>query len=85
MDIDEIKWSVNLIGKEFESDIWNYGFYCENTIKECVSCSFNCSMISEHIIKVLMPVETVKYEKKYGIYDSYNSKKIIIIEEVYYE
>lgn len=90
----EINWSTELLGKEFESDIWNYeidtsndnyGFYCENTIKECVSCSFNCGMISEHVIKVLMPIETVKYEKKYGVYDCYNTKKIIIVDEILYK
>lgn len=87
----EINWSMDLIGKEFESDIWNYeidtknknyGFWCENMIRECKTHSFNCGMISKHIIKVLMPIETVKYEKIYNVYDSFNTKKIIIVEEV---
>jgi hypothetical protein len=89
----EIQWSNELISKEFESDCYNYkisdctetyGFVCYNTIKEAVTCSFNCGFISEHIIKVLIPIEFAKYYKSYGVYDVYNTKKIIIVNEVFY-
>lgn len=91
--IVEINWSVDLIGKEFESDVWNYeidtngknyGFWSTNTIKECMTYSFNTFKISKHVIKVLMPIESVKYKKIYDVYDSFNTKKIIIVEEVHY-
>lgn len=68
----------------FDEKIVHYGFVCENTIKECVRRSFNCGSISEHIIKVLMPIETTIPAKHYGVYDVFYAKKIIIVGEVFY-
>lgn len=99
----EIDWSNDLVGKEFESDIWNYkwytdddddeetdkdnigyfGFNCFNTIEVGVKFTFNGGFLPEHIVKVLMPIETVKYIKTYGRYDTFHTKKIIIVEEVF--
>jgi hypothetical protein len=38
-------------------------------------CSFNSGYISEHIIKVLMPIESVRFVKIYGEYDGFTQKK----------
>lgn len=67
-----------------DENIKHYGFRCSNTIKECVYCSFNCGFISKHIIKVYMPIETTIPKVVYGEYNGFYAKKIIIVEEVYY-
>ena len=93
----EIPWSIDLIGKELEADSYNYmlydsdsdikqyGFACYNTIKEKVTHSFNCGFMFKHIIKVLIPIEFAKHKKVYGRYDGYNTKKITVVEEVFYD
>ena len=46
--------------------------------------TFSTIVISKHIIKVLIPIEFVKYIKMYCKYDYYYTKKIIIVKEVFY-
>lgn len=86
-DSTDILWDKNIIGKKFESNAFeykkHYGFHCANTIKDEEECNAGSSFLTEHIIKVFMPIETVFYEQCYGTYDYYWSKTIIIKEEIF--
>jgi hypothetical protein len=80
----DISWNEYIIGKTFESNTFeykkHYGFHCGNTIKDVEECNAGSSFLTEHIIKVFMPIETVFYEQQYGKYDYYWSKTIIVKE-----